>query len=111
MRSISDFIEVPFHANMLSPTILGNPWKGNSVSGKSFESVSSDPIHRWEKTINPIEIFTVNLFFDHILDTFNYSQIPYASIPLRPNKFENIRTYFANRFYLLTSLKVKNSYK
>lgn len=105
MREVASFIDVPFHESMLLPTALGKMWQGNSVSGKSFNGVSSTPHSSWKNEINPLEVALVNILFEHVLETYGYEKIHPSTLQIMPMKKESLRNYIANRFFWLTSQK------
>jgi protein-tyrosine sulfotransferase len=105
MHEVAKFLDLPFSQPMLTPTVLGKLWPGNSVSGESFTGISSTPVHSWENHITPIEIALVNSNFGHILDTYNYEKLNSKSTPFSISKKEGVRNYLANRFFWQISSK------
>jgi hypothetical protein len=105
MREVASFIDVPFHKSMLLPTVLGKIWQGNSVSGKTFNGVSSTPHSSWKNEIKPLEVALVNILFEHVLETYGYEKIHSSTLPIMPMKKESLRNYITNRSFWLTSQK------
>ena len=44
MIKLSNWIKIPFSETMLSVTIGGKPWGGNSISGKQFNGISKNQV-------------------------------------------------------------------
>jgi len=105
MREVAKFLDLSFHESMLTPTVLGKLWLGNSVSGELFRGVSSTPVSSWRNQIKPLEIALINSNLRHVLDTYNYDKLDLKITPFLPAKKEGVRNYFANRFFLLVSNK------
>ena len=103
MRQVASFLEIPFEEAMLTPTVMGKAWKGNSMSGQGFNGVSTYPLTAWKDQIRTLEIELVNVSLNHVLDKFNYEKIHSSSSPYLPAKGESVRKYFANRFYWLSA--------
>lgn len=99
MRHVAKHLDVQFEPAMLNPSVLGERWKGNSISRLEFNGISSHPLEAWKTEINPLEIDLVNTQFPHVLREFNYELHRPSSSPLLPVKGESIKIYIANRFY------------
>ena len=84
---------------LFTPTAMGEPWKGNSTSGKTFNGISSSRLNSWEKEITPVEIACVNRLFGHILHKYGYKRLRNRNT-LFPCKKEGIKRYIGNRLLL-----------
>lgn len=98
MRRVAEFVEVEFAQALVRPTVMGLPWPGNSSSDERFDGVSSEPLTRWRREIEPLEIEFVNLLFSHILDDYGYQPLEAGGSPYFPCPRERMKTYVANRF-------------
>jgi protein-tyrosine sulfotransferase len=105
MHEVSQFLNLSFNDSMLTPTSLGKLWPGNSVSGESFNGISSTPMQSWINQITPVEVALVNSNFHYILDIYNYEKLESGTTPFVVSKKEGVRNYLANRFFWLISSK------
>ena len=57
MQKVSNFLNISWHDNLLNPTFLGMPWKGNSSQQRNYKGVNSSkskkkyklsPHHLWQ---------------------------------------------------------------
>lgn len=100
MRKVSTFLGIEFSRSLLTPTLLGAPWRGNSTSNQGFTGVSSVPLNRWRDAIHPLEIELINRTLAHVLDCFGYDRIPSSRRYLLPAMGEGPITYSRNRSFL-----------
>lgn len=111
MKQVANFIEEEFHESMLSPSALGNEWKGNSTSGLEFKGISTVPINLWKNEISPNEIDLINTLLPHVLNEYHYDKLESIRPTYLPNKGEDLRIYFANRcFQILVKHKLKGKF-
>jgi hypothetical protein len=97
MLTISDFLDLEFKGSLLTPTVLGKPWMGNSSSSQSFEKISVSPLNSWEKHITHLEMRLVNTFLEPILSKFGYTKLNPKISKYVPLRQENPKTYIKNR--------------
>ncbi len=99
---ICDFIGISFQECLLTPTLLGKPWGGNSMHGLASSGIESVAVERWKEKITALEIDLVNKKLGHILDTFGYARMPSRSRlrTMAPQSREGILTWVANRTFL-----------
>lgn len=100
MQQIAGYTGLEFGEHLLQPSTMGKAWAGNSMSGKDFSGISTQPIRAWEHEIYPPEIALVNLLFAHVLRDFDYANKPAPAQLYRPMPGESFRNYIANRFLL-----------
>jgi len=100
MKQICEKIRLPFVQNLLEPTFLGQPWGGNSTSGKTFEGISTETLDKWKDEITPLETTLVNKTLQHVLDDYGYEIIERSHSPYFPCPKETPKIYIANRLYL-----------
>jgi len=103
MRTIADFLGIEFIDDLLAPTIMSRPWKGNSSRGIEFSGVSADNIDRWREEITDLEIYHINRLFTFVLEQYGYEILTLERSRFLPNRGESLRFYIINRlipFYL-----------
>lgn len=99
MTDVADFLDISFEPSLLTPTLLGKSWKGNSMSGKKFKGISSARLKQWKKEIQPMEIYYINKLFPFLLEDFGYERISTNGVFLKPAPKENPARYVINRLY------------
>jgi len=100
MQQIADFIDIPFCDALLTPTLMGEPWGGNSTSNRAFSGISKAPLERFKSEITDIEIRMVNGWLQPVLDRFGYEQLESVKRRWWPVTGENLKTYIRNRSLL-----------
>lgn len=109
MEQVAQITGLNFDPAMLTPSTLGKPWKGNSMSGQDFEGVSQAPVDAWQKEILPLETSLINVLLPHVFTKFGYEVQRAASSAFAPCKGETISMYVANRFFWLISRNRRTS--
>lgn len=99
MKKVAAFIDIDFSDSLLEPTLMGQPWAGNSSSGRRFGGISSEPLTTWHREIRSLEIHFVNAFFDHVLRAYGYERLMSENSAYRPVQGEKPRSYLANRLF------------
>ncbi|SMO83235.1 sulfotransferase family protein [Gracilimonas mengyeensis] len=101
MEQIAQFLGISFEPSLLEPTVLGKPWKGNSMSNRKFEGISSSRLHQWKKEILPMEVYYINKLFPFMIKDFGYKYIKAykKGAFLKPAPKENPARYVVNRLY------------
>ena len=97
MKKVANFLGIKFTNILLTPTIMGEYWEGNSSSQKSFNKISSSPLRKWESQINDLEIELVHDFLSPVLDKFNYERFKSRNSKFFPIPGENLEAYIKNR--------------
>lgn len=109
MKKVAAHLEIDFHESLLSPSMAGETWLGNSTSAATaggFRGVSTAPLHSWKSRITDLEIHLVNRFASPILEAFEYERLePKRSVWL-PARGELPRGYVMNR--LCAALLARN---
>jgi protein-tyrosine sulfotransferase len=100
MQSIAEFLQISFDSSLLEPTLMGDPWGGNSAYGK-FKAISSEHLNRWKEEITPLEANLVTQHFGHVLSEHGYEKMPLFARTWKRAKGERLKRYFYNRFYPL----------
>jgi hypothetical protein len=97
MRSIADYLGIEFMDNLLVPTSMNRPWKGNSSRGIEFSGVSADNIDLWREEITDLEIHHINRLFTFVLEQYGYEILAPKRSRFLPNRGESLRFYILNR--------------
>lgn len=101
MRWVAKCIGVDFDDILLRPTILGEPWGGNSRSvDESFEGIDRRPLTVWKENISDLDVALVNRYFSEFMKKRKYELRPSSSTKWLPLKWEMPHNYIRNRFLL-----------
>jgi hypothetical protein len=60
MRDVATTLAVPFTASLLTPTISGMPWTGNSVDDVRLPEVRQEPTRSWQQELHPLDVGLIN---------------------------------------------------
>jgi hypothetical protein len=99
MKDISQFLNIEFTKHLTHPSILGEPWEGNSTNNLKFKGVSNINLDKWKKQITNFEINIVNELFDHVLERFDYDKLTPKKGFYHPAKNEKLINYMLNRAF------------
>ncbi len=101
MKDIASFLEIDYNETLLTPTVSGSNWVGNSVSNEKFTGLSKNTLHGYKKSMTPIEVHAVNSHLSDFMKEFGYEKeiMPSSKIYF-PNKGESLGSYFVNRAFL-----------
>jgi len=106
MSCIAKFLEITEDPILQRPTLLGEPWGGNSSSNQKFSTVSSAPSEKWKASIEDLEILHINRCLRPVFEEFGYECLSPRHHPLRqkyiPMRGERIASYLRNRALLWT---------
>lgn len=102
IESLSEDLELAFTEDLLQPTLLAEPWEGNSSSGRRFAGISGTRRDRWSEEINALETALVNRHLRHLLADLGYLQFEHSGTVYRPARGERPKVYIANRLLLQT---------
>lgn len=72
IKKLASFIDIPFSENLLKPTIVGLPWKGNNFSGINFHKPSKENVGRWKDRIDDEEAMLIEYHFKEVMEYFGY---------------------------------------
>ncbi len=75
-QQIADFLGIPWHEVLLTPTRAGDSWRGNSMFDDKFQSISTDPIGRWKNLISQFELAEVQAIAGKTMREMAYELAP-----------------------------------
>lgn len=88
MHEVAKFVGISFRESMLSPSLQGTPWSGNSSREREFSGISAKDVNAWKKEIFWLEELFVNYFLpDKILRVFSIPKL-------------NSKNYFWRHYWL-----------
>jgi len=100
MQRIAAFIGIPFCDEILTTTLMGEPWGGNSTSDRVFGGVSASPLQNWRSEITDLEVHMVNAWLKPVLERFGYERLSPRKSRAWPVRGERLNTYVRNRAFL-----------
>ena len=105
MEEVCAYLEIDFDPDIvLTPTKVGQFWRGNSAARINFSQISSEPATRWEGELSEDEIGWVEWHCRDLMPEFGYEpkltrrQLRYFTQPIRG---ERPREYIKSRAYSL----------
>jgi len=99
LQQICNFLDIKFEETLLVPSYQGEPWEGNSTTGKQFSGIDSSNLDNWKTEITPMEIEYINHLFPFVLKDYGYNFFENKKSFWRWAKGENIKRYLSNRLY------------
>lgn len=103
-REICAFLGVTPDLGVATPTKIGRAWAGNSSAGRSFDTISREPLDRWRKFLTPSEIGWVEWHCRPWMELLGYEPL-FARRQLTawaaPVRGETPREYLKSRLYSL----------
>jgi len=104
MKKIADFLDVSFNKNLMSPSIFGEPWFGNSSRVKEKKGIDNKEVDKYKNSLNSDEIHYITCFNQKFFKNFNYQK------HIKKFKFFQIITLIL-KIYLQNIIEVKSSIK
>jgi hypothetical protein len=105
MEEVCAYLEIDFDRDIvLTPTKVGQFWKGNSAARTNFSQISSEPATRWEGELSEDEVGWVEWHCRDLMPEFGYEprlsrrDLRYF---VRPIRGERPREYIKSRAYSL----------
>jgi hypothetical protein len=102
MEDVADFLDIAWSDVLLEPTMLGEPWAGNSTTGEDFDGISASRADLDRDDITDLEVVALKRIPDQIFERFDYERLKSRYLPLLPAKGEGPRTYIRNRALLFS---------
>lgn len=103
IREITRFLGIDDGASLRRPTILGQPWGGNSrTTGEDFTGIDTRPVDAYKGNISALDIALINRFFSHFLDRYGYPTLGDPGMATwLPSGLESPYSYYCNRRLLV----------
>jgi len=107
MQEISDFLNISRHDNLLSPTFLGMPWKGNSSQKRNYKGVNSSKSKKKYK-LSPHHLWQIEAWMGQTMSEQPARYLPSGVLEKLDVKAlisrlpeENILTFLRNRYRMM----------
>ena len=97
MGKLSDFLQIEYQSSLISPTVGGKPWAGNSTENVYFQGISSNRLNSWQDEITSLEVYYINKFFEKYLDEFGYTIYEKNQSFMKPILNETLKSFVHNR--------------
>lgn len=98
MKGIADFLGIAYTETMQQPTILGEPWGGNSSAKEVYSGIDSKPLRRWKTVLNDQEIYIVTKYFSEVIQKYGYELHEGRRSLLPLHRKESFRRYVGNKY-------------
>ncbi len=72
MRKVAAFLGIEYVDSMLTPTIMGQPYRGNSHEGKVFSGLSAQNVGSWNQRISDNEAMIIEYWLADVMDYWDY---------------------------------------
>lgn len=99
INKMCEFLELPFQDILLTPTLMGKTWEGNSTTGQVYRGFVSKNLDRWKSEILPMEAEYINKLFPFVLKDYQYGSFRSGGSFWKRCKGEPLKRYFYNRLY------------
>jgi hypothetical protein len=99
MRSLSKKLDLSYESSLLQPTVLGQPWSGNSSDQSDLSGISTERLDAWRSDIHPAERYYINRMLTRAFADFGYMAEPATGNFWKPAPSESIPRYAANRLF------------
>jgi hypothetical protein len=76
MKRVCEFLEILSHSSMLSPTLGGEPFHGNSIYGDRFYGVSGTSLYKWREVLTAREVGQIQGLLGHLMQDLGYEPEP-----------------------------------
>jgi hypothetical protein len=105
MEKVCAYLDITFEpTTVLTPTKMGQLWRGNSAARINFSRVSAEPATRWERELSRDEIGWVEWHCRDLMPEFGYEpRLSQRSLRhfAKPIRGERPREYLKSRAYSL----------
>jgi len=100
MQQVAVFLGLSWDDALLQPTRVGDAWRGNSMFEQKYQAISTDPIGRWKKHINPFDLALLQTICGKVMSQVEYE---IAAVSLQDLSFrERMRLW---REKIVTAIK------
>jgi len=102
LNDICQWLNIDYSENMIKPTVLSRPTKGNNYNGMEFYEISAKNVGRWRERISEEEAAIIEFYFSNEMSSFGYEKSFSQSQTLRPvadfYKWLNYKYFYYDRF-------------
>lgn len=105
MRSVADFLKLPYDPVLIYPTESGEEYKGNSHEGTRFSGLSSRNVSRWRSRISEEEAKVIEYWMRDVMEKFSYEPT-YSEIDAQ-NAFSRFYEWYNTRYFYKDSFQQK----
>lgn len=105
-RAIDELVrqlDIPYSELLLTPTSLGTPWAGNSLTNKKAEGISAAYLDKWKEQLTGLERHLVSKRFAQVLADFDYEEYRGGGHWAKRSPGESLKVYRDNRLFLMGS--------
>jgi len=90
MKKICKFLKINFSKELLYPSILGNPTKGNNFDGENFFQISKKNVGNWKSRISYEEARIIEFYFKREMRENNYK----SSKEIKKDKYLYLSSFY-----------------
>jgi len=102
MGKICDYLGIEINPDMLKPTVMGMPEKGNNFDNLDFTQISDHNVSRWKERIHTWEAKIIEWHFSEMMEMYGYkrcfSDIECADAAAQFYKWQNYEYFYTDRF-------------
>lgn len=99
ITDLVNFLGLEWHDCLMNPTIMGRPWKGNSVKGIVHNGLSAGLKEAWKNEITPFESMMLTRGLDNIIEKWGYEPFIKKGTCLTFAPGESFTRYLHNRLF------------
>lgn len=99
MRIVAKFLAIQYDETLLQPSILGEAWGGNSMSGEKFKGLKTSLSLKWQDELHPMELKYFERSLSFVCNYLGYDQFKKGGSWLKPAPKENLIRYVYNRIF------------
>jgi hypothetical protein len=98
MKRVCEFLEILSHSLMLSPTLGGKPFHGNSIYGARFSGVSDSSLYKWREVLTAREVGQIQGLLGHLMQELGYEPEPMGEMG-KGGAIDFTAAYLLKHFY------------
>ena len=107
MKKVTQFLDLPFKESLLTPTISGKPYLGNSHDGKIFNGISNQNLGQWNKRISDEEAMIIEYWLKDLMEYWGY---PIKFDPISSQTaFSKYYEWYNCQYFYHDSFSIKNN--
>lgn len=99
MQKVANFLDIKYDESLLKPSILGEDWGGNSMSGEQFKGLKTSLSLKWQEEIHPMEVKYFQKSLPFVCEFLGYEEFQNNGSWLKPAPKENLIRYAYNRIF------------